>query len=88
MSQQNTLVRDKGIRGGRYVENDVIQRQWERMDTILSPNKVPWCRLRGYGVGGMLRTKQCIGKGNGWKIFQVKTEYLGAGYGDSVWDVR
>ena len=59
-SKQSTLVRATciGIRVGMCVKNDVIQRQWERVETILSPNRVPWCgqHVLGYGLGCALRT--------------------------------
>ena len=55
-----------GIRGDRCVKNDVI----------LSPNRVPWCRLRGYGVGGTLRTKQCKARGTEGKYSKSKQSTL------------
>ena len=46
-SKQSTLVPAMGIRGGMCVKNDVIQRQWERMESILCPNRMPWCVKHG-----------------------------------------
>lgn len=64
-SKQSTLVPAKGIRGGRFVENEAMHRQGERMKNILSQNRVPWCRLWGFGVGCALIKNHVQRQGKG-----------------------
>ena len=54
--KQSTLVPTTGIQVGGTLRMNYVQRQGERMENILSPNRVPWCWLRGYGAIGALRT--------------------------------
>ena len=73
-SKQSTLVPAKGIRGGRYVENEAMHRQGEWMENIPSPNRVPWCRLLGFGVGCALRMNYVQRQGERMENILIKSK--------------